>query len=672
MPHALSLLLVVAAAVAAYLNAAGGELVFDAKFLVGGNPAVQTWSADAVRYLFTHDYWQPMATDGLYRPLTTLSWLIDRAVLGRGDVAFGYVVENVALHALCAMLVYALVWQAARQRWPATVAALLFAVHPVTTEAVTNVVGRADLLASAGVLGGVLCWAHGRAATGGRRILWLLGLGASAVLALFSKESGIVLVAAVVLWDVAFPPGGRGVRAEHVVVGVALVAYLAARWWVDRIGLPPGDIAPVDNPLVEAPFLAGRLTALGVLVRQAGLLVWPVTLSIDYSYRQIPVVEGGASAAVGLAGLVGLTLAVWALWRVRGRRPAIFSLGAFALVAILPSSNLLRLIGTIMAERFLYLPLAGLAGVAALLVDGWASTGGRRMSATVVVGAIALALMARTAARNLDWRDDRTLWAATIQAAPESAKANKAYANALAGSSADVGVLSAAIARAEQAVAIRPDYQQALVDLGGYGLRLGDTFAGEQPAIAQRWYEKALTALESARALDATATARFVEKMRARGAPDDTIPDVGDAILFNNLAIAYVKLNNADGALDAYARLRRLQPTNGALYRDIAALLAALGRTDEAAVALFQAIAIDDGDADAKQRLADLYRSHPAGGAPIVTVGPLGDTQIHTGNPIVRGHRCRGWRELVGIFTDARLPQLADVARSESADCGAN
>jgi tetratricopeptide (TPR) repeat protein len=671
MPHALSLLLVVAAAVVAYLNAAGGALVFDAKVIVAENPALQTWSADGVRYLFTHDYWQPMATDGLYRPLTTLSFLIDRTLLGHGDVAFGYVVENVALHALCAVLVYALVWQAARRRWAATVAALLFAVHPVTTEAVTNVVGRADLLASAGVLGGVLCWAHGRTASGRRRLLWLLGLGAAAVLALFSKESGIVLVAAVVLWDVAFPPDGRPVRARHVVVGLVLVAYLAARWWVDRIGLAPGDIAAVDNPLVEAPFLAGRLTALGVLVREAGLLLWPATLSIDYSYRQIPVVESGASDAVGLVGLVGLVLAVWALWRVRSRRPAIFFLGAFALLAILPSSNLLRLIGSIMAERFLYLPLAGVAGVVALVVDGWASTGSRRTAATVIVAVVTLALMARTAARNLDWRDDRTLWAATVQAAPESAKASKAYANALAGSATDVAALSAAIARTEQAVAIRPDYQQALVDLGSYQLRLGDAFAG-QPEVAQRWYEKALTALEAARAVDEKSTARFVEKMRARGNPDDAIPAAGDAVLFNNLAIAYVKLNNADGALDAYVRLRRLQPTNGVHHRHNAALPAAGGQPDLAAVALFQANAIDDGDDAAKQRLADLYRSYPAGADPIVTTGPQGDTQIHTGNPIVRGHRCRGFRELVGIFTDARLPRLADAARSEAASCGAN
>jgi hypothetical protein len=76
---------------------------------------------------------------------------------------------------------------------------------------------------------------------------------------------------------------------------------------------------------------------------------------------------------------------------------------------------------------------------------------------------------------------------------------------------------------AEQAVAIRPDYQQALVDLGSYELRLGDTFAG-QPDVAQRWYEKALTALESARAIDEKSTARFVEKMRARGNPTTRSP----------------------------------------------------------------------------------------------------------------------------------------------------
>jgi tetratricopeptide (TPR) repeat protein len=283
---------------------------------------------------------------------------------------------------------------------------------------------------------------------------------------------------------------------------------------------------------------------------------------------------------MALAGVVGIPLALWALVRVRRRAPAVFFLGAFAALAVLPSANLLRLIGSIMAERFLYLPLAGFAGMVAP-PSTWAASPGRRAAARVV-GAVVLALAARTAARNLDWRDERTLWAATVRAAPDSAKAQKGYASALVGSQADAATLVDAIAHAERAVAIRPDYQQSLVDLGGYEIRLGDTFTG-QPDVAQRWYEKALTALESARALDEKSTARFVEQMRARGNPDDTIPDVGDGILFNNLAIAYVKLARRRRA--RRARMRAPADERRALPRHRRARCS-VGQTDDAAVAL--------------------------------------------------------------------------------------
>ena len=672
MPHVTALALVVLAAVLAYANAPGGALVFDATVLVAGNPVLAEASAANVWFALTHDYWQPMATDGLYRPLTILSFLVDRAVLGYGDQAFGYVIENIVLHVACAMLVYALLWHLARRRWPATVAALVFAIHPITTEAVTNVVGRADLLAALGVLGGVLCWAKGETTTGVRRMAWAIGLALSAVLALFSKESGLVLVAAVLLYDVAFHRSGRRVRAEHVVVGVVLVAYLLARWYVDRIGLPPEDIAPVDNPIAEAPFWAGRLTAIGVLVREVGLLIWPATLSVDYSYRQIPIVAwppAGASDWMAMAGVVALPLAVWAVLRSRTRTPAIFLMGGFALLAALPSANLVRVIGSIMAERFLYLPLVGIAGMVALLADGWSTTPRRRIIASVAVAAIVLAGGVRTAVRNLDWRDQQTLWAATVQAAPESAKAHKAYASAIVTPDAEPEELVPVVAQAEQAVSIRPDYQQALVDLGSYQIRLGDALAPKNPAAAQRWYEQAVGSLGTARLLDERATARFVEKMRARGHAPDTIPDVGDGILYNNLTLAFVKLGRLESALETTQRMRRLVPTNTTIYRDIAAIESAMNRPDDAAVTLFEAIAISDADLEAKQRLVELYRTVPAGDSPIVTEGAGGDIQIHTSHPTVRGHRCRAWRELVTIFTEARLPAFANRARSEAAAC---
>jgi pentatricopeptide repeat protein len=673
MPHVAALGLVVAAVVAAYANATGGALVFDARVLVAQNPVVRAWSAENVWFALTHDYWQPMATDGLYRPLTVLSFMFDRGVLGYGDRALGYAVENVALHAGCAMLVYALVWHLVRRRWPATVAALLFALHPVATEAVTNVVGRADLLAVTGVLAGVLCWAKGRAATGGRRVAWASGLVLASVLAFFSKESGLVLVAALVLYDLAYASARRRLRAEHVAVGLVLAGYLAARWYVDRTGLPREDVSPVDNPMVEASFLAARLTALGVLVRAAGLIVWPATLSVDYSYRQIPIVGWPPAQAgdwLALVGLVALPAAVWAVVRGRRRDPVVFFLGALALVGALPSSNLVRLISSIMAERFLYLPLVGIAGLVAVLADRRAVGPRRRAMASAAIGAVLLAAGVRTAVRNLDWRDEPTLWAATVRAAPDSAKAHKAYAGATFRPDADPATLALVVARAEHAVTLRPDYQQALVDLASYEITLGDAVGTKNGEAARRWYEKALTALEAARALDARSTARFVEKMRARGHADETIPDVGDGVLYNNLALVCVKLGELDRALEVYDRMRRLAPLRGGLYRDIAAIEAALGRTDDAAVALFQAIAIDEQDADAKQRLADLYRGFPGGDAPIIAQGEAGDVQIHTSHPTVRGHRCRALRELAAIFQRARLFQAAAQARDQAAACG--
>jgi tetratricopeptide (TPR) repeat protein len=454
-------------------------------------------------------------------------------------------------------------------------------------------------------------------------------------------------------------------------VGVVLVAYLAARWYVDRIGLPPEDISPVDNPIVEAPFLAGRLTAIGVLVREAALLVWPATLSIDYSYRQIPIVAFPPATAgdwIALLGLPAIAAIVWGIARLRRREPALFFLTSFAVVALLPSSNLIRVIGSIMAERFLYLPLAGVAGATALALDRWASNPGRRRIAGVAVGVVALAYGARTAARNRDWRDDQSLWAATVRAVPESAKAHKGYAGALYAPTDDPQALARVVTHAERAVAIRTDYIHALIDLGSYYMSVGGAIAAQQNAAARLWYEKAASVLETARTLDEKSSARFVEKMRERGHADDTIPEVGNGVLFNNLSLVYVKLEHLEEALEAYGRMRRLAPVNPALYRDIAALQSALGRTDAAAVTLWEAVTLDDGDADAKQRLVEIYRATNAD-TPIVTDGPSGEIQLHTAHPIVARHRCQAWGELAEIFQRARLHALAAQARSEAASC---
>jgi hypothetical protein len=169
-------------------------------------------------------------------------------------------------------------------------------------------------------------------------------------------------------------------------------------------------------------------------------------------------------------------------------------------------------IGSIMAERFLYSRSPGSSGVAALVLDGWTVTSGRRTAATALVAVVALACVVRTSARNLDWRDERTLWAATVRTVPESAKAQKAWAAAYVDPDADPAALARVVAAGEQAVALRPDYEQALVDLGGYYVTMGDKVAAASPGASTLWYEKAVGVLEQARTLDERGTARFVER----------------------------------------------------------------------------------------------------------------------------------------------------------------
>ena len=92
----------------------------------------------------------------MYRPLGTLSYLFNYAVLGNGEHPEGYHWINLLLHLGNVLLVYALARRLLKNFWPPVFVAALWAVHPVLTESVTNIVGRVDLLAAMAVLSGLL------------------------------------------------------------------------------------------------------------------------------------------------------------------------------------------------------------------------------------------------------------------------------------------------------------------------------------------------------------------------------------------------------------------------------------------------------------------------------------------------------------------------------------
>src|SRR5206468_9016281 len=126
------------------------------------------------------------------------------AVMGNAGRPTGYHWVNLGLHAVNVILVWLLALTVWKRPLPAFFTAAIFAAHPVNVEAVTNIAGRADLMAGMGVLAALVLHTRLDAVSGWRRIAGLFGMLLAALFGLFSKENAVVLPAAMLLYDLVF------------------------------------------------------------------------------------------------------------------------------------------------------------------------------------------------------------------------------------------------------------------------------------------------------------------------------------------------------------------------------------------------------------------------------------------------------------------------------------
>ena len=135
--------------VLAYSDSFSAGFVLDNRPIILEDARVHSVTAQNVSRIFSGDYWADRQGSGLYRPLTTLSYLFNFAVLGNGDRPDSYHWINFFLHGLNASLVYVLCLMLFGRWAPALAMTAIWGLHPVLTESVTNIIGRADLLADA-------------------------------------------------------------------------------------------------------------------------------------------------------------------------------------------------------------------------------------------------------------------------------------------------------------------------------------------------------------------------------------------------------------------------------------------------------------------------------------------------------------------------------------------
>lgn len=477
--------------------------------------------------LFHDDFWgTPMESDRShksYRPLTAWNFRANAVWCGgtEGPNAAGCFHRwNWALYALCAVVAAVALDSVSSARasaaapvarggaggrkkttlgsmpqinWYLVTASAVFVWHPIHTEAVASVVGRADVLAGMAAFAAFVChrrYLDDRMASATKSpkssalgLLYVATIVLSWVAAL-CKETGITTLAIcgaqemaaiwipVVLARPAKPePKRRALRSElgpsvARFLGLALagVAYLALRSDLSgstRGGLSVQIASFLDNPLLFAPTTMSRvLTALHIQALYFWRLVWPFDLLCEYGFDVVPLVRGfddprNALTVLWVAGMVGL--AVLGVRRAAAASPGSSAPDPRVLVALawivaplLPASHVVD-IGTVLAERLLFTPSLGYAMLVGIGAERWiegaayhrgggdgatsAAAAGRGQKQRAIATAIGLGVVllffgSEIVERNADWFSNRSLWEATYRTHPDNVKISHALADA--------------------------------------------------------------------------------------------------------------------------------------------------------------------------------------------------------------------------------------------------
>jgi len=394
----LGILLAVAALV--YGNSLNNSFTMDDELYIFRNPQVTSPSA--------HNLFQANAASKVFRPVTfaTLSanWAVGR------DHAFGYHLFNLLLHVPVTLLLFfllrALLELETHGASIAFAAALLFAVHPIHTEAVASIIGRSELLATGFLIAAWLLLLRNRPVLSGLCF----------VLALLSKESAIVFLPLVLAGDYA--TGKMKSWIKYASIAAVTGAYLCVLWRMQGGHFGTASVSLLDNPLYRLPTVWRILNAVRIAWKYVALLIYPGKLSCDYSYNEIQLFGDLRHTLPGaFAALVVAAAWVWSIWE---RKPALILAGAIYFAGFAVTANILTPAGTIMGERLAYLPSVGFCLLLAVIWNQ-IEIRNKRVAVSALV-LVCLALGVRTAIRNRDWKDNLSLYSAAVNTVPNSAK----------------------------------------------------------------------------------------------------------------------------------------------------------------------------------------------------------------------------------------------------------
>jgi hypothetical protein len=395
-----------------------GEFVWDDVYLVEGNQAL--FRADGWRVLLLHDLWGPVTgkPSQLYHPVPMLSlWLQG---ISHTHSLVGFRVANLALHGLCAGLLWLFILRRGVGRGAALAAAAVFLVHPSVTEPVMWITGRHDSLGLAFTLAAMLLWP-----VAGRGIWLRSGLaGLATAIAFLCKEQFVVLPVLLLVYTVVGtrgPSNGLSGLRRWLILLLPSAGLATVLFWRTHLGIRLGSDELARGFVRQLVCYATILWHYG-----AQLLSFGDSATLD------PFIPFGAWPAMGVLAILVALLSVLA--RAWWRAPARFALPLFGVswfcVSLVPLVAAVPQIG-FYGNRYAYSPLGGLTVAAVGLLAPL--TGRGRLSRLWIAAGVALPamLVLSTSSAAGNWGSDLSLYRADLLRDPNNGIAHYHYGYAV-------------------------------------------------------------------------------------------------------------------------------------------------------------------------------------------------------------------------------------------------
>jgi len=556
----LPIVLPVALGMAVYLNSLSNGFVFDDMYTIVHNDHIQDLGKNLPAF-FNLDYFKIARTEVSYRPVATLSYFLLYALFGLNPVAFH--LASLLLHIFNVIAVYVLVQLLFNEKKFSLIAALVFACHPVLTEAVNCISYNEDLLATLFYLLALMLYIKSTANENSvHRPIYFFAL-IFFLMALLSKEMAITLPVVILLYDCTLKPAaGTGGSIKQVAgiidrkkfcyIGLVLVAafYLVLRF--KFLVNPEGGLSHSRAGLFERILFLPDL-----LFDYIKLVCVPLDLNAEYSFAYP---QRFLQFSNLLALIIVLAITIGSFFIYRRSKGIFFGIWWF-FITLLPVSNLIEIHNPI-AERYLYLPLVGFCIIISILINEvprrWILKPLKKQALLQYSILIALLFFysLATVSRNPVWKDNFSIWANTVEKSPN----NPIVHGGLGLAYQQRGFLDEAIAEFKKAIALNPRMAKNYYNLGrAYEEKesLKDAVAAYKkavelnPAYTDAYFNLANTYMRLQLIKDAIAAYRKVIELNP-----------ADVEAHNNMGVAYAMQGEIDRAVAQWEKVLRIDPSN--------------------------------------------------------------------------------------------------------------